>query len=206
MSSIDPNGQKVLTFETRIRNLFRVAELEDSIVEMALSGAWRNYSTGVGRDRWLEAEFDYFLISCGVAYDDVARVVNWSKDGASLAPLMDPKADTDHRRSAVEAANAWHSPGPESLIDRARTLGWLTEMGRMATPVPRRALIKARRGMSADQMARTSRADRIPLDRRRELDRVARELAGSLDDDERRYLVDRLRASEGSGGPRLQGN
>lgn len=190
----DANGDQVIAFTGRIRNLARIAELTNSILEMAESGAWRDYRTAVGHERWLDAEFDYFLIACQMQRDDVARVLAWNADSAKLAPLMDRDAPPDHRRPLETAAASWTTPGGEALVGRAKRLGWLTDNGRFAeSPVPRRARTRAATGLTMDERARLARANRIPAVRRRELDAMAESIAEQLVDDlERRYLLDRL--------------
>ncbi len=107
---LDANGKAVATFSGRVRNLARVAELTHSIIDMAESGAWRDYTTAVGRQRWLDAEYDYFLISCQLEREDVARVLAWNAESAKLAPLMDRDAPPEQRRSLDEAASVWTGP------------------------------------------------------------------------------------------------
>jgi len=197
--TIDANGRSVLAFGTKVRNLFRVSELTASIVEMGRSGVWRDYRTGTGHDQWREAEFDYFLIAWDIPFEDAARVLAWNADGVSLAPLMDRSANGERRRPLAEAATSWHAPAAEGLVERARRLGWLTETGRSKVPVSSRAQVQAKHGMTKDQLARLSRAERIPAPRRRQLDSMAHDLTQKLEDDERRYLVDRLRQSDPGG-------
>lgn len=192
----DANGDQVIAFTGRIRNLARIAELTNSILEMAESGAWRDYRTAVGHERWLDAEFDYFLIACQMQRDDVARVLAWNADSAKLAPLMDRDATPQHRRLLETAAANWTSSGGEALLGRAKRLGWLNDSGRLAaSPVPRRARVRAATGLTVDERARRVRAERIPADRRRELNSLAGSIEAQLvDDHERRYLLDRLAA------------
>src|SRR4051794_37481654 len=115
---LDANGRRVVSFTSRIRNLGRVAELTDAVIEIATSGAWRDYHMATGHEAWREAELDYFLIACGMHYEDVARVLNYNKDAKALAPMMDKKAGAERRRPLEEAANGWHSPTGQSLPER----------------------------------------------------------------------------------------
>lgn len=190
----DQNGERVIEFIGRAKNLSRVAELTHSIIEIAESGAWRDYRTAVGREQWLEAEFDYFLIACQLQRDDVARVLAWNRESATLAPLMEREAPPTKRRPFEEAALRWTSPGAEPLLARAKRLGWLNEAGRMAaSPVPKRARTLATTGMTAEDHARKARAERIRPDRRGALDALAEALTQQLEDDlERRYVIDQL--------------
>jgi hypothetical protein len=192
---LDENGREVVAFTGKVQNLQRVAELTQSIITMAESGVWRDYTTAVGHQRWLSAEYDYFLISCQLMRDDVARVLAWNAESAKLAPLMDRDAPEDRRRPFERAAVEWVSAGTEPLVRRAQRLGWLTNSGQLAaSPVPRRARVVATTGMTMEERARRARAERIPAERRRVLDEVAdRVLEAVADDLERRYVIDRLR-------------
>ena len=203
MNLVDPNGRRVLTFTSHIQNLGRVAELTDAVVDIATSGAWRDYHMATGHEAWREAELDYFLVACGMHYEDVSRVLAYNAGAKALAPMMDKAADADHRRPLSEAATAWHSPTGESLLDRARHLGWLRDNGVMrASPIPERARAQAKHGMTLDEHARESRRQRIPATRRRELDAIAkRTLSEIADDTERRYLIDRLARNGAAGRP-----
>lgn len=196
----DNAGDDVLRFATAVQNLSRVGELTDQIVAMAESGKWRQYRTAVGVDEWRECEFDFFLISCGLAWDDVSRVLAWSHKGETLMPFMDPSANSGQRRTLEEAATAWHAPGPETLIERARRLGW-TKGERNALrvpPIPERARVRYAKGTTMDNQARASRKQRIPAQRRRKLDALAKSVAEqTADEDEYRYVLDRLRAVMG---------
>ena len=117
--------------------------------------------------------------------------------------MMDKTVDSDRRRPLAEAATAWHSPTGESLLDRAKQLGWLRDNGVMrASPIPERARAQAKHGMTLDEHARESRRQRIPAARRRELDAIARQtLTEIADDTERRYLIDRLARNGAAGRP-----
>lgn len=191
---VDANGREVISFTGKVQNLQRVAELTQSIIEMAESGAWRDYTTAVGHQSWLDAEYDYFLISCALERDDVARVLAWNADSAKLAPLMDREAPANQRRPLEKAAADWVSTGTEPLLGRAQRLGWLNKGGQLAaSPVPRRARVLATTGMTMEEHARRARAERIPADRRRVLDGIAADLAEAVSDAaERRYVIDRV--------------
>lgn len=191
---LDEHGREVIAFTGQVQNLQRVAELTQSIIAMAESGAWRDYKTALGRQTWREAEYDYFLISCQLERDDVARVLAWNADSSKLAPLMDREAPPDKRRLLAAAANEWSSAGMESLLRRAERLGWLRKGGQLAaSPVPRRARTVAATGMTSEELARRARAERITADRRRELDELADRLLEAVPDaGERRYVIDRL--------------
>lgn len=201
----DSAGDDILRFSTAVQNLSRVGELTDQIVAMAESGKWHQYKTGAGVNEWREAEFDFFLISCGVAWDDASRVLAWSHKGESLMPFMDPSANSDRRRTLEEAASAWLTLGPETLIERARRLGWTKGAGAelRVPPVPARARVRHATGMTMDEHARASRREEIPAKRRRELDALVKRLAAETKDEtEYRYILDGLRArfDRGPGG------
>ncbi len=192
--TVDANGQEVISFAGKVQNLQRVAELTQSIIEMAKSGAWRDYTTAVGHQRWRDAEYDYFLISCQLARDDVSRVLAWNAESAKLAPLMDRDAPPDRRRQLEEAAAEWRGAGTEPLLGRAQRLGWINSAGRLAaSPIPRRARIVAATGMTQEERARQVRAEQIPTERRRVLDGIADDLAKAVPETrERRYVIDRI--------------
>jgi hypothetical protein len=190
---LDDRGQQVSTFARRALNLTRTAELVDVIAEMATTDAWRDYRDALGEHRWLESEFDYFLIECGLRFDDVSRVIAWSRKGGQLAPLMDTAANADRRRPLEEASAAWQSPGGGSLADRAHELGWTrtdrasrSMLPLVKTAVPKGTLTRARRA------ARPTKP--ISAKRRRELDALAAQVNEQLADaQERIYVIRRLR-------------
>jgi hypothetical protein len=194
---IDESGDVVLKFVSAARNLSRLGELSDEVVSIAKSGAWRRYRTAVGQDEWLECELDYFLIACDLPYDDVSRVLSYTREGAALAQMMDRDADNVQRRSLDDAAASWHAPIPETLLQRAQRLGWTRNpksASLRAAPVPPRARARQALGVSKDEHARINRAERLTLGRRRELDRMVGELRATFKDEtERLYVIDRLR-------------
>jgi hypothetical protein len=195
---VDESGDVVLKFVSAARNLSRLGELTDEIVSIAKSGAWRKYRTAVGEDEWRECELDYFLIACDLEYDDVSRVLAYTREGVALAQMMDRDADSVQRRSLEDAAAGWHAPIPETLIHRAQRLGW-TRNGKTASlraaPVPPRARARQALGITKDEHARRTRAQRLAPSRKRELDKVVSELHAMVKDEtERLYIIDRLRA------------
>lgn len=195
----DQAGDRVLAFTSKIRNLGRVAELTDAVIDIASSGVWRDYHVATGHETWREAELDFFLIACDMHYADVARVLSWNAQAKELAPLMDKSANSGRRRSLDEVA--WQSPAGESLADRAKRLGWLGGTGVIHSPIPQRARAIAKHGVTLDEHARESRKERIPAARRRELDGLVKRVLGEVADaHERRYLVDLL-ARNGVGRP-----
>ena len=194
---VDESGDIVLKFVSAARNLSRLGELTEEVVSIAKSGMWRRYRTAVGQDEWLECELDYFLIACDLQYDDVARVLSYTREGAAIAQMMDRDAENPQRRSLEDAAASWHSPIPETLLERAQRLGW-TRSARTASlraaPVPPRARARQSLGMSKDEHARRGRAQRLSASRRQELDLAIGELREALTDEtERLYVIDRLR-------------
>lgn len=194
---VDESGDVVLKFVSAARNLSRLGELTDEVVSIAKSGAWRQYRTAVGKDEWLECELDYFLIACDLPYDDVSRVLSYTREGAALAQMMARDADNVKRRSLEDAAASWHAPIPETLIQRAQRLGWTRSQksdSLRAAPVPPRARTRQALGVSKDEHVRRNRAQRLSTSRRHELDRAVGELRATLKDEtERLYIIDRLR-------------
>lgn len=207
MTTIDRNGQLVIDFTVAVTNLGRVPELTNLIIDMAHSGAWRDYETAAGRETWREAELDYFLIACGVRYEDASRVLAYKSKSVDLVPLMDPNAGPSKRRPLAEASAAWHAPVPPSLQERAERQGWIRgDNGKLrAAPIPERARLRARHGMTREELERQTRKDNIGGKRTRELDKLAKSiLADITDETERRYLVDTLKqriAPESAGRP-----
>jgi hypothetical protein len=195
---IDEAGDQVLRFVSAARNLSRLGELTDEVVTIAQSGSWRRYRTAVGSDEWRECEFDYFLIACDLRYDDISRIVAYTGEGGSLAPLMNRDADHIHRRTFEEASAAWHAPTLETLVSRAQRLGWTrgeTSATLRATPLSQRVRARQTHGMSMDEHARRAREQRITDQRRCQLDELVTRLRGELaDDGERLYVIDQLRA------------
>jgi hypothetical protein len=191
---VDPNGRDVLAFAGEMRNLSRTAALVDSIVDMHESGKWRTYETALGSQRWLECEFDYFLIACEATYDEISRVLAWNREGKGLVSAMESN-DSSKRRTIEDAAAGWRSPTGETLVDRAARQGWTNSRGQMRpAPVPARARSRLRHGVSMDEYARQRRAKRISSERRRELDKTASQLASELNEVELRYVRDSLAA------------
>jgi hypothetical protein len=190
---VDANGQKVITFAANVRTLGKLGELADHIMTMAESGAWRQYRTAVGTDTWRACEFDYFLIACDLAFDDVYRAIKWHRLGEATRAMMDPHAQPSTRRPLEQAAAAYHAAGPETLIQKAERLHWITKNGNSRSPLSgRQQRIQASNGKTLEAQARLRRVQRIPRQRRRELDRLARETLANLNEDEWRYFVDAM--------------
>jgi hypothetical protein len=163
-------------------------------------------STG-GAEQWRECEFDYFLIACNLTWDDVSRVVAWTKAGGNLAPLMDREAAPAKRRPLEEAAKTWHSASTETLVERATRLGWTEgESSELrVAPLPPRVRARQAHGVTKDEHARKTRAERLGDDRRLTLDQLVERVETQLADDlERLYVIDRLRRI-GLGRPRTSG-
>lgn len=202
---VDDAGDQVLRFVSAARNLSRLGELTDEIVSIAQTGAWRRYRTAVGVDEWRECELDYFLIACDLRYEDISRIVAYTREGAALAPLMDREATSDRRRPLEEAAAAWKAPGPETLTGRAQRLGWTrseTSPLLRAAPLPPRVRARQAHGISMDEHAQQTRARRLSPGRRRELDALVGQIRAEFADDlERLYVIDQLRQSERRGRP-----
>lgn len=194
---VDDSGDIVLKFISAARNLSRLGELTDEVVSIAKSGVWRKYRTAVGQDEWLECELDYFLIACDLQYDDVSRILSYTRESVLLAQMMDRDATNEQRRSLEEAATEWHAPVPETLVERAQRLGWTRNAktsSLRAAPVPPRARARLTLGETKDEHTRRNRAKRLSPSRRTELDRTVGELRAALKDEtERLYIIDRLR-------------
>jgi hypothetical protein len=206
---VDDAGDQVLRFVSAARNLSRLGELTDEVITMAQAGTWRRYRTAVGVDEWRECELDYFLLACDLRHEDIAWIVAYTREGAALAPMMDRDADQARRRPFGEAAAAWHSPAPETLLARAQRLGWTrseSSAALRAAPLPPRIRARQAHGMTKDQHAARTRAERLSAGRRDELDDLVGKLRGELADDvERLYVIDQLRgiaSSEATEGQR----
>jgi hypothetical protein len=198
--SIDEAGNRVLRFVSAAQNLTQIGELTSEVTEIAKSGSWRRYRTGLGEDEWRACEFDYFLIACNLSWDDVSRVVVWTKAGGEIAPLMDREASRRNRRPLEEAAKTWHAASTETLVQRAIRLGWTRgESGDLrVAPLPPRVRAKHTYGVTMDEHARTTRIERVSPGRRQTLDALIKEVRSKLDNDlERLYVIDALRRSKG---------
>jgi hypothetical protein len=194
--SVDEAGNRVLRFVSAAQNLTQIGELTNEVTDIAQSGEWRRYKTGLGVDKWLECEFDYFLIACNLSWDDVSRVVAWTKAGADIAPLMDRDVPAAKRRPLELAAKAWHAASTETLVERANRLGWTKgDSGELRiAPLPPRVRARHAYGVTMDEHAKKTRADRLDRDRRDALDALVDGIEGQLADDlERLYVIDRLR-------------
>jgi hypothetical protein len=203
-AAVDENGRAVLSFAADLKNLSRTAAIVEEVVEMHESGRWRQYETALGTQTWRECEFDYFLIACDVAYEDISKVLAWNRRGKDLAPAM-VSDDARKRRSLETASQQWHAPSGESLADRAARRGWTNSRAALRRPpVPVRALAQARLGISMDEHARQQREAQISASRRRELKALVGTLADDLPELELRYVRDQLSAKlAGRGRPFL---
>jgi hypothetical protein len=202
--SVDEAGDHVLRFVSAAKNLTKVGELMEEVVGIAESRDWRSYHTAVGENAWRECEFDYFLISCDLQWEDVANVVAWTKAGNTLAPLMDRDAPAKKRRPLEEAAKTYRTASTETLVERAVRLGW-TKGGSSELripPLPPRARARLAYGITKDERAKQTRVERVGDDRRPVLDVLVGSIEAQLADDlERLYVIDRLRR-RGPGRPK----
>ena len=115
-----------------------------------------------------QCEFDYFLIASGVLFEDARQVIQWARAGTELAALMDPNADSKRRRSIEDAASSWHALTPGmTFLDHARELGWTGTGESVKRAVSDRAIREARKGVTNEEHARRTRAERLPAERRR---------------------------------------
>lgn len=142
---LDKNAHLVAQFVSKIQNLTRIAELADAFVDIAESGAWRDYTFATGHFRFRPSEFDYFLIATGVQRDDAARVLAYNKRSKELVPFMDPHADKRRRRPLDQAAKEYQAADSlnTDLAVKAVELGWANGSGQLTvkkSPVGRRAL------------------------------------------------------------------
>jgi hypothetical protein len=191
---VDANGQKVITFAANVRTLGKLGELADHIMTMAESGAWRQYRTAVGTDTWLDCEFDYFLIACDLDCDDVHRAIKWHRLGETTRAMMDQNAQPPKRRPLEQAATAYHAAGPETLIQKAERLHWISKRGMPRSPLSHRTIVRMRHGMTKDEYARRMRERDLPIIRRNILAQRAATLIQQISDPtELRYVVDLLR-------------
>lgn len=189
---VDDAGRKVIDFAASCRTLGKVGELADNIRQMAESGAWRRYRTAVGEEAWLECEFDYFLISCDLEYDDVYRTIKWDRLGEKARAMMDHDAPPDKRRPLDQAAATYRAAGPETLLERAARLNWVSKTGKPRLPFSSRLRKEASIGKTLEKQALERRKQRLTQRQRHDLDQITRELAARLDADEIRYLIDGL--------------
>jgi hypothetical protein len=187
----DANTERVLEFALKMFEAGSVARIAEAVIDIAVSGAWRDYDIDGHRSHWQAAEFDYFLITCGVKYTDMEAVLKGCASAALLAPFMDQR-DQQHRK-LPEASQAWGSPRPGvTLISLAREHGWVTDRGRARRPpMGRRSRARAA-GASREERAREARRRRIGPARCAVLEEVAAELAQNLTVDEIRFLADEL--------------
>src|SRR4029434_1444392 len=110
---VDEHGQEVLRFQRAARNVSRMGLLEDLIMKMFESGAWRHYHTAIGEERWRACEVAYFLIARDISYVDAQRVYQWKDRGRALAAAT-ISDEPGKRRPLADASAGWSSPGPES--------------------------------------------------------------------------------------------
>ena len=190
---MDAAGRQVIDFAAACRTLGKVGELADNIMRIAESGAWRQYRTAIGVQTWQECECDYFLIACDLEYDDVYRAIRWNKLGETTLAMLDQDAPAEKRRPIEQATASYHATGPETLSERAERLHWFTKNGKLRPPISGRQRAKqSSGGKTPEQQAMERRERRLSQEQRRELDQTMSELVAQLDDDEIRYLVNRL--------------
>jgi hypothetical protein len=195
--TIDQPGQEVVSFASALLNASRVGTYADLVVKMFHNKAWREYETALGVTTWRVHEFDYFLISCGARYEDMARIMLWDTvRSARLVEAMTGEPSRE-RRALAEASETWQSGSPSTLIDLAQTNGWLRKdrMVMRRAPVSRRAALRAAHGTTKEARARQHRRKRLG-DRRQALDALVRLiLSKAATASEVAYIIDQLRAS-----------
>jgi hypothetical protein len=191
---IDAAGERVNRFQSEAHNLSRRAVLSELIIEMFESKDWRDYSNALGRERWRVCEFDYFLIASNISYEDAIKTFSWKEVGREVAKATESD-DPRERRTLEKAAAAWHSPGPETLMQRAKRLGWIADSGEQLLKVAsERARAYARHGTTMEEHTRTRRARQLK-ERRTDLDRVIADLVRRLPKEiELRYVIDGIEA------------
>lgn len=105
---LDHNGKHVHAFALDMANLgFR--QMADKLVNMLESGAWQEFTDGLGRYKFQPGEFDYFLTQQGVTRDDVMNGIRDVELKARLEEAMDERRtgkDPDYRRPILEARKA----------------------------------------------------------------------------------------------------
>ena len=187
----DANTERVRAFATKMFEAGSITRIADAVVDIATSGAWRDYDIDEHPSHWQAAEFDYFLITCGVKYTDMREVFKGRATAAVLAPMLDQR-DEQHRPLRA-ASEAWGSPRPGvTLVGLARELGWITDRGRARKPpVGRRSRARANGG-SREARAREARRQRLGPERCAALEELGAQLAQELTVDERRFLADEL--------------
>jgi hypothetical protein len=47
------------------------------------------------------SDLDYFLIACDLRHEDISRILAYTREGTTLAPLMDRNANPDYRGSRL---------------------------------------------------------------------------------------------------------
>jgi hypothetical protein len=199
----DSNSERVRGFAEKMFEARSIGRIADAILDIATSDAWRDYDIDGHHSHWLAAEFDYFLITCGVKYDDMVAVFKGYKSAALLVPLLDPR-DVEHHRKLQVASEAWgvlppseQFPAGRTLVSLAKELGWVTERGRYRKPpVGRRSRARAAGG-SREARAREARRQRIGEERCAELVEWVATLAQELSPDECRFVADELNMAAG---------
>jgi len=195
---LDKAGEWVWHFQLEARNLSKVSLLQKLVMEAFEKGYWRKYTFGTGRETWRACEFDYFLIASDIAYTDASAVFTWKDRGRALAAAT-TSADPKKRRPLEQASAAWHSPTPETLIQRAARLGWVSAAG-VRSAAPRRAQAYVRHGVSMDKHARDRRKQQV-RPRREQLDQVIAQIVKrTKDETELRYIIDELQKRVGKRG------
>ncbi|WP_221371088.1 hypothetical protein [Mycolicibacterium xanthum] len=192
----DANNERVREFATRMFDAGSIARIAEAVVDIATSGAWRNYDINGHACHWQAAEFDYFLITCGVKYDDMREVFKGRAAAAALAPMLDQR-DEQHRPLRI-ASEVWGPcPDGETLISLAKRYGWVTDRGRTRKPpVSRRSRARAS-GASREDRARDARRRRLGPQRCAELEELAAALAAKLTTDEMRFMADEFTMAAG---------
>lgn len=192
----DANTERVRAFANKMFEAGSITRLADAVVDIATSGAWRDYDIDGHPSHWQAAEFDYFLITWGVKYADMLEVFKGRANAAVLAPMLDQR-DEQHRPLRA-ASEAWGSPQPGvTLAGLAREHGWVTDRGRTRKPpVGRRSRARASGG-SREARAREARRQRIGPERCAELVEFVASLAQELSPDECRFVADELNMAAG---------
>ena len=86
----DSNTERVREFAAKMFEARSIGRIADAIIDIATSGAWRDYDIDGHHSQWLAAEFDYFLITCGVKYDDMVEAFKGYFSAALLVAMLDP--------------------------------------------------------------------------------------------------------------------
>lgn len=135
----DVNASQVHAFSLQMSNL-GLSRVTDLLLSMFQSGAWREFTDGTGKHRFLPGEFDYFLTQQGVTRDHVMHGVRDVKIKAELEEAMDERrtGEAEYRRTLLEVRAAVpERPGnPIEPFGYTKSESRLVSEGNRAAPRP----------------------------------------------------------------------